>query len=128
MNRNRIGGAPWRLIAITDNLRDGWDGLIARATAAARGGATMIQLRLKEEDARTLCEIARALVAALPADVPLVMNDRADVALASGAAGVHVGADDLPVSTLRQIVPAGFVIGTSVGSDDEAANALQADY
>jgi len=55
------------LIAITDHLRDGRDGLVARAAAAVRGGATMIQLRLKDVDARMQVEVARALRAALPA-------------------------------------------------------------
>jgi thiamine-phosphate pyrophosphorylase len=122
-------GAPatmYRLIAITDNMRDGRDGLIARALAAVRGGATMIQLRLKHTDARSLAEIAGPLIAALP--VPVVINDRLDVAMAVGAAGVHVGSDDIPVAALRRIVPPGFVIGASVGSDSETANAAGADY
>jgi thiamine-phosphate pyrophosphorylase len=119
MTARRPALADYRLIAITDDLRDGSDGLVARATAAARGGATMIQLRLKHTDARTLVDIGRALVAALP--VPLIINDRLDVALACGAAGVHVGADDLPTAIVRRLAPPGFVIGTSVGSVDEAS-------
>ena len=120
--------AALTLIAITDDLRDGRDGLVARAVAAVRGGATMVQLRLKHTDARTLADVARALLAALPPAVPLIVNDRADVALACGAAGVHVGVDDIPVAALRRIVPDGFVIGVSVGSDEELANAAAADY
>ena len=116
----------YRLIAITDDIRDGIQGLTARARAAVRGGATMVQLRLKHTDARSMAEVARALVAALP--VPVLVNDRADVAVAVGAAGVHVGADDVPVAALRRIVPAGFLIGVSVGSDDEAALCAGADY
>lgn len=114
------------LLIITDDLRDGMAGLVARAAAAVRGGATMVQLRLKDADARTQVEVARALIAALP--VPVIVNDRADVALAAGAAGVHVGADDLPVAALRRIAPAGFIIGASVGSEEEAERAAGADY
>jgi thiamine-phosphate pyrophosphorylase len=114
-----------KLVAITDDLRDGVDGLYARAGAAVRGGATMIQLRLKQVDPRELLAVARALVS-LP--VPIIVNDRADVALAAGAAGVHVGVGDVPAHALRQIVPPGFIIGASVGSDDEAARASGADY
>ena len=117
-----------RLIAITDDLRDGSEGLVARAAAAARGGATMIQLRLKDENPRSLVEVARALLAILPQEVPLVINDRLDVALAAGAAGVHLGADDLPVAPARRITPPGFVIGTSVGCNAEVANSRGADY
>ncbi len=120
------GVSVYRLIAITDDIRDGIQGLTARALAAARGGATMVQLRLKHTDARSMAEVARALVATLP--VPVMVNDRADVAMAVGAAGVHVGADDVPVAALRRIVPAGFLIGVSVGSDDEAALCAGADY
>ena len=116
-----------RLIAITDSLRDGPRGLALRAAAAALGGATMIQLRLKEESARSLVEIGRIILATVP-DVPLVVNDRADVALAAGAAGVHVGVDDLAPALLRRVVPPGFIIGASVGSDDEVARADGADY
>ena len=116
-----------RLIAITDSLRDGPRGLALRAAAAAFGGATMIQLRLKEESARSLVEIARTIQVMVP-DVPLVVNDRADVALAAGAAGVHVGVDDLAPALLRRVVPPGFIIGASVGNDDEVARAAGADY
>jgi thiamine-phosphate pyrophosphorylase len=115
-----------RLIAITDDLRDGLEGLVGRSAAACRGGATMVQLRLKELDPRDLVQVAHALVAALP--VPVVVNDRADIALAAGAAGVHVGVDDIPASALRPVVPPGFIIGASVGSDDELPNAVGADY
>lgn len=114
------------LLAITDDLRDGRAGLVARAEAAVRGGATMVQLRLKDVDGRTLVEVARALVAKL--SVPVLVNDRADVALAAGAAGVHLGADDLPPRALRRVVPGGFVIGASVGCDAELSQVEGADY
>jgi thiamine-phosphate pyrophosphorylase len=110
------------LIAITDTPAN----LIDRARAAVRGGATMIQLRLKDADARTLTEVGRALVAAL--DVPVVINDRADVALACGAAGAHLGADDVPISALRRVVPPGFILGASAGNDAELDAAGGADY
>ncbi|HET7564797.1 MAG TPA: thiamine phosphate synthase [Gemmatimonadaceae bacterium] len=115
-----------KLVAITDDVRDGQDGLVTRARAAARGGATMIQVRLKDADARTQVEVARALVHALP--VPVLVNDRVDVALAAGAAGVHVGADDLPVAAVRRITPPAFIVGASVGCDAEVAGARGADY
>src|SRR6476646_4368186 len=109
-----------RLIAITDSLRDGPRGLALRAAAAVAGGATMLQLRLKDESARSLVEIARTILAMAP-EVPLIINDRADVALAAGAAGVHVGVDDLAPALLRRVAPPGFIIGASVGTDDEVA-------
>ena len=118
--------ASLRLIAITDDVRDGVDGLIGRAAAAVRGGVTMIQLRLKDVDARDLVRIARGLVDASPA--PVLVNDRADIALAAGAAGVHVGVDDVPAAALRNVVPADFIIGASVGSEDEVKWSAGADY
>ncbi len=114
------------LMAITDGLHDGVDGLVARCSAAVRGGATCVQLRLKHADARTLVDIGCLLVATL--DVPVLVNDRVDVALACGAAGVHLGADDLPVAAARRITPTGFILGASVGSEDEVENSRLADY
>ncbi len=117
---------PYRLIAITDDLRDGQDGLADRAAAAVRGGATMVQIRLKHTDARVLAGVTRTLVARLP--VPVIVNDRTDIALACGAAGVHVGPDDIPAAAIRRIAPPGFLIGVSVGSDGEVSNAAGGDY
>lgn len=115
-----------RLIAITDNVRDGQTGLLERAAAAAQGGATCIQLRLKDVPARDLVVLARELVRA--AGVPVIVNDRADVAIAAGAAGVHLGPDDVPPAAVRRFAPDGFIIGASVGTDDEVAGAKGADY
>ena len=119
--------ASLRLIAITDSLRDGIDGLAARALAAVRGGATMIQLRLKDETPRTLVEIARALRHVIP-QVPLLVNARCDVALAAGAQGVHVGVEDVSASGLRRIVPVDFIIGASVGDESDVTRSMGADY
>lgn len=118
--------AALTLLAITDDLRDGVDGLIARAERAVAGGATMVQLRLKEVDARTQVEVARRLVTTVP--VPVIVNDRADLALAAGAAGVHLGADDLSVSVVRRFTGDDFIIGASVGDDREVPLAAGADY
>ena len=115
-----------RLIAITDNIRDGQSGLIARAAAAAHGGATCIQLRLKDVSARDLVGVARELVRAV--GVPVLVNDRADVAIAAGAAGVHLGIDDVPAAAIRRIAPDGFIIGVSIGNDAEVENSAGADY
>lgn len=101
---------------------------VAVCRAAAQGGATMIQVRWKDGTAAEILELTRALVAALP--VPVLVNDRADIALAAGAAGAHLGWDDPPLEALRPHLPAGFLLGVSVGSSDEAARAAAttADY
>ena len=121
MNRDLL-----RLIAITDDLHDGVDGLLARAADVVRGGATMVELRLKHADPRVLVETGRALVASLT--VPVIVNDRTDVALAVGAAGVHLGPADLPVRAARSIVPPGFLVGATVRDEDDLPNASDADY
>ncbi|HEX5829415.1 MAG TPA: thiamine phosphate synthase [Gemmatimonadaceae bacterium] len=118
--------ATLTLLAITDDLRDGPDGLVARAAAAVRGGASMLQVRLKHVPPRELVEVARRLVAAVP--VPVLVNDRLDVALAAGAAGVHLGVDDLPVAAARRLAPTGFIVGASFGGEEELAHAAGADY
>jgi thiamine-phosphate pyrophosphorylase len=115
-----------RLVLVTDDRLVAGRDLVALALAAERGGVTSVQLRLKRASARELVAAARALVGALR--VPVVVNDRPDVALASGAAGVHLGPDDLPVALARRVVPPGFIVGASAGSTDEAAAAVGADY
>jgi thiamine-phosphate diphosphorylase len=113
------------MLVTDDRLVEGRD-LVAIALSAERGGATAIQLRLKLASPREQVERARALVAKLR--IPVLVNDRPDIALAAGAAGAHLGPDDLPVSLARRIVPPGFVIGASVGSEAEAGAAAEADY
>jgi thiamine-phosphate pyrophosphorylase len=115
-----------RLMLVTDDrLLVGRD-LVGTCRAAVQGGVTCVQLRLKLPGPRELIEAARVLIEALP--VPVLINDRLDVALAAGAAGVHLGPDDLPVILARGIVPAGFWIGASVGNPGEAAQGGAADY
>ena len=100
---------------------------VAVCRAAVAGGATMVQVRWKDGTPAEVLELTRALVAALT--VPVLVNDRVDIALAAGAAGAHLGWDDLPLEAVRPILAAGFVLGISVGSPDEAARApATADY
>lgn len=124
---SRLDPAALRLIAVTDSLREGIDGLASRAAAAVAGGATMVQLRLKDEPPRILVEAARALRAAVPG-IPLLVSDRADVALAADADGVHLGSAEIAPAALRRAVPARFVIGASVGSDVDVSRVTGADY
>ena len=113
------------MLVTDDRLLEGRD-LVALALAAERGGATAVQLRLKRASPREQVERGRALVAALR--IPVLVNDRPDIALAAGAAGVHLGPDDVPVALARRVAPPGFIIGASVGSADEAGAAAEADY
>ena len=113
------------MLVTDDRLMEGRD-LVATCRDAVQGGVTCVQLRLKRVPPRELIAAARALVEQLP--VPVLVNDRLDVALAAGAAGVHLGPDDLPVGLARRIAPAGFWIGASVGTPGEADLGRDADY
>jgi len=101
------------------------------AAAAIAGGATIIQLREKALTAREFVEAAgRACEVARRAGVPLIINDRVDVALAVDADGVHVGPDDLPVAVARRLLGPRKIVGASVGTIEEAVAAERdgADY
>jgi thiamine-phosphate pyrophosphorylase len=117
-----------RLMVITDPVLLKGRDPVAVCRAAVQGGATMIQVRWKDGTPAEVLEFTRALVAALP--VPVLVNDRADIALAAQAAGAHLGWEDPPLEALRPHLPAGFLLGLSVGSSDEAdrAAAISADY
>jgi thiamine-phosphate pyrophosphorylase len=115
-----------RIVAITDDAEDRRANLVDRVAAAVRGGATSVQVRLKSATPREVVEITRAIM--IRTSVPVIVNDRADIALAAGAAGVHVGEADLPVAAIRRFAPADFIIGASLGTDAELANAKGADY
>lgn len=101
---------------------------IAVCRAAVLGGATMVQVRGKDTPVRDLVALSRALIAQL--SVPVIVNDRVDVALVAGAAGAHLGQDDVPLDAVRSHVPPGFTLGISVGGTPEAerAHAMRADY
>jgi thiamine-phosphate pyrophosphorylase len=122
----RLRADALRLVAVTDSLSGGIDGLARRAAAAVAGGATMLTLRLPEESARTLTEVARALREVAPG-VPLLVSDRVDVALAMNADGVHVGARDLPASVVRRFAPS-LIIGASVGAAEDLPRSEGADF
>lgn len=113
------------MLVTDDRLVHGRD-LVALARAAERGGVTSVQLRLKDAEARELVRLARALVRSLT--VPVLVNDRPDVAIVAGAVGVHLGPDDMSVELTRRMAPSGFLIGASVGSEAEAGRAAAADY
>lgn len=111
-----------RLVMVTDPELCRRRGVVATAAAAVAGGATMVQLRDPHAPGRTLYELAAALLDALDGTgVPLVVNDRPDVALAVGAAGVHLGQADLPVPPVRALAGPAFLIGLSVSRPDELA-------
>jgi thiamine-phosphate pyrophosphorylase len=110
-----------RLNAIVDPERAGGHQLADLAARCVRGGATLVQLRDKRSETRTLIEAARAIKQALaPCAVPFVVNDRVDVAMAAGADGVHLGRDDMAVEDARRLLGSHAIIGLSIKSVEEA--------
>lgn len=108
--------ARLRLHLVTDAVQCGERGLLAVVQSAVRGGVTCVQLREKSLDTRAFVERARALKALLsPLRIPLLVNDRVDVALAAGADGVHVGQSDMAPQDVRRLMP-GALIGLSIES------------
>lgn len=92
-----------------------------RCVAAEQGGATSLQIRLKHRPAAEILRVVEQVQRRL--GIPVYVNDRVDVAAAARAAGVHLGADDLPSEAIDRVVPAGMRIGLSVGTPDEAERA-----
>jgi thiamine-phosphate pyrophosphorylase len=113
-----------RLNAIVDPERAGERDLAELARLCAQGGATLVQLRDKVSETRSMVEQARAIKQALtPLGVPLVVNDRIDVALAAKADGVHLGPDDMAIADARAILGQDAIVGLSVKSVAEADTA-----
>lgn len=121
----------YRLNAIVDGSLRRFGNLAERAALAAANGATIIQYRDKTASTREMIAEAEAIRAALEGhNVPLVVNDRVDVALASGADGVHLGRDDMDFRTARRLLGDGAIVGATVKNeaDADAAIAAAVDY
>lgn len=121
----------WRLCLVTDRPLSRGRPITEIVTTAVKGGATMVQLREKDAGTREFLEIAQAVKALLqPLGIPLLINDRVDIAIAVDAEGVHVGQTDMPVSLVRQMLGPGKIVGLSAGRRDYmlAPDAAAADY
>lgn len=121
----------YRLNPIVDAALTDVGDLADLAAKAARNGATLIQYRDKTGSTRQMIAMASGIKAALEGTgVPLVINDRVDVALAAGADGVHLGADDMDAAIARQLLGPDAIIGLTVKTraDAERAGRAQASY
>ena len=119
------------LYLVTDRPLAGGRDMAWIVREAVAGGATMVQLREKECSTGEFVTLARELKEALqPLGIPLIINDRVDVALAVDADGVHIGQRDMSYDTARALLGKDKIIGLSVETMDEvvAANALDVDY
>ncbi len=117
------------LYAVTDSRRGA--ALEAAVLSALRGGITMLQLRAKDMPDKELLATARRLLALTNAcGVPLLINDRADIAVAIGAAGVHLGLGDGDLRQARALLGPGKILGATARSVEQAlaAEAAGADY
>lgn len=102
---------------------------VAQARAAASEGIDLLQVRERDLEGGALAALVRDILAVTRGSrTRIVVNDRVDVALATGAAGVHLRADSVPVASARRIAPSGFLVGRSIHSIDEAIAASEADY
>ncbi|KAK0364743.1 thiamine biosynthetic bifunctional enzyme [Friedmanniomyces endolithicus] len=105
--------------------------LVAVVKAAVEGGATIVQYRDKTSDTAELVRVAKQLhQVTKPAGVPLLINDRVDVALAAGVEGVHIGQDDMDLKTARKLLGPDALIGVTANDREEALEAAVngADY
>ena len=116
----RLNPDVLRLYLVTDQLLMRGRPLADVVAAAVQGGVSCVQLREKTLGTREFLAQALLLKKLLaPLRVPLVINDRIDIALACGAEGVHLGQSDLPVAEARKLLPPEVFIGWSVESMDE---------
>lgn len=120
-----------KLYLVTDRDLAGERDIADIVRQAVEGGVTMVQLREKKISTREFIALALRLKETLkPYGVPLVINDRVDVALASDADGVHIGQSDMPYGMARAILGPSKIIGLSVENFEqiEEANTLDVDY
>ncbi|OXS65990.1 thiamine phosphate synthase [Priestia filamentosa] len=127
MKQNNLS---YKMYLVTDLFEGTEEELLAKVEKALEGGVTLVQLREKEADGKKFYERALRLKQLLDRfHVPLIINDRVDIALAVGAFGVHVGQDDLPLKVVRSLV-GDMIVGVSVRTVQEAKKAVEdgADY
>ena len=116
----------WSVYVITDRAAAGDRSILEVVRAAIEGGATVVQFREKEGTTREMIEKGRALHAITEsAGVPLIVNDRLDVALAIEAEGVHVGLDDMPLPLARRLLGPRCLVGYSPNTVEAALRGQQ---
>ena len=119
------------LYFITDSTQYDEAEFLRRVEEGLKGGATILQLREKDKSTREYIELAEKVHRITQKyNVPLIIDDRLDVALACNAEGVHLGQSDMPVSTARKILGEGFIIGATTKTVAQAVEAYEqgADY
>ena len=111
----------WRLCFVADSEAAADTDILTLIGRAVRGGATLVQLRGKAWTDRQFLDLAvQARELLRPAGVPLIINNRADIARAAGADGVHLGQTDLPVAAAKEILGRRSIIGLSAATPGDA--------
>lgn len=117
----------YTLYAITNRALLGSRSLGQTVEEVIEGGVTVVQLREKGASTVDLIRLCTELLRVTrPRGVPLIVNDRVDVMLATGADGVHVGPDDMPPEIARRLIGRGKILGVSAGTPAEAIAAASA--
>lgn len=119
------------LYAVTDRAWVGKQTLYEQVEAALKGGVTCVQLREKELDEAAFLQEAKGICALCRRyNVPFIINDNVEIAIACGADGIHVGQEDMAAGKVRRRVGDGMILGVSVHTVEEARQAVQdgADY
>jgi len=118
----------WRLYLVTDRGLARGRPIAGVVEAAVRGGATAVQLREKSCGTRDFVQLGRELKKLLaPFGVPLIINDRVDIALEIGADGVHIGQQDMDYEGARRLLGPGAIIGLSIETIEQARAAVPLD-
>lgn len=120
-----------RLYFITDSTDYPEEEFLSRVEEALKGGVTLLQLREKSKTTREYISLAQKVhTIAKKYNVPLIIDDRVDVAMAIGAEGVHLGQSDMPIDTARKILGENMIIGATAKTAPQALEAYQqgADY
>ncbi len=123
--------STWEVYLVTDRMLSRGRPTREIVEAAVRGGVSAVQLREKDLDTRSFLEEGRAILDLLKhAGVPLIINDRIDIALALDAEGVHLGQSDMPADIARKILGSDRIIGLSVEEPGHitSGEATYADY
>ena len=119
--------ADYSLYLVTDRMRMSTRTLGEAVEQAAAGGCTVVQLREKEIPSLDFYVLASEMKKITDSyGIPLIINDRIDIAMAVGAAGVHIGQKDIPVDIARKVIGKEMLLGVSAGSAAEAVNAVKA--
>lgn len=123
-----VEAAKLKLYLVTDNSLSLGRSLLDVIGEALRGGVTIVQLREKDIATREFVELARAVGSLLaPLSVPMIINDRVDVALAAGADGLHLGQSDMTYIDARRLMGTDAIIGLSIENSAQAVESIRLD-